>query len=89
MELYKVRYEALSLLEEQSRAGTIELLYGDESSVSEEGYLPYGWQFKDESVSIEVVKGQRLNCFGLISRQSHLHFATTSSSITAAFVSIS
>ena len=85
-DLYQVRYEALSLLEEQSRAGTIDLLYGDESSVSEEGYVPYGWQFKDEAVQIEVAKGQRLNCFGLISRQNQLHYATTSGSITAVFV---
>lgn len=84
--LYRVRYEALSLLEEQSQDGVIDLFYGDESSVSEEGYVPYGWQFKDESVRIEVAKGQRLNCFGLISRQNQLHYATTSGSITAAFV---
>ena len=73
-------------MEEQSQAGAIELFYGDESSVSQEGYVPYGWQFKDESVYIEVAKGQRLNCFGLISRQSQLHYATTSGAITAAFV---
>jgi len=74
------------LLEEQSQTGQIDLFYGDESSVSEEGYVPYGWQFKDESVHIEVAKGQRLNCFGLISRQNQLHYATTSGSITSAFV---
>ncbi|WP_228724414.1 IS630 family transposase [Spirosoma sp. KUDC1026] len=85
-ELYQVRYEALSLLEEQSQAGVIDLFYGDESSVSEEGYVPYGWQFKDESVHIEVAKGQRLNCFGMISRQNQLHYATTNGSITSAFV---
>lgn len=85
-DLHKVRSEALSLIEEQSQAGTIDLYYGDESSVSEEGYVPYGWQFKDESVCIEVAKGQRLNCFGLISRQNQLHYATTEGSITAAFV---
>jgi transposase len=84
--LYQTRYEALCLLEEQSRTGVIDLFYGDESSVSEEGYVPYGWQFKDESVSIEAAKGQRLNCFGLISRQNQLHYATTRHSITAAFV---
>ena len=54
--------------------------------MSEEGYVPYGWQFKDESVCIEVAKGQRLNCFGLISRQNQLHYATTEDSITATFV---
>ena len=74
------------MLEEQSQTGQIDLFYGDESSVSEEGYVPYGWQFKDESVHIEVAKGQRLNCFGLISRQNQLHYATTSGSITSAFV---
>ena len=55
------------MLEEQSQAGTIELLCGDESSVSEEGYVPYGWQFKDEAVQIETTKGQCVNRFGLIS----------------------
>lgn len=74
------------MLEEQSQVGVIDLFYGDESSVSEEGYVPYGWQFKDESVYIEVAKGQRLNCFGLISRQNQLHYATTSGSITSAFI---
>lgn len=54
--------------------------------MSQEGYVPYGWQFKDESVCIEVAKGQRLNCFGLISRQNQLHYATTEDSITATFV---
>ena len=48
--------------------------------------MPYGWQFNDESVCIEVAKGQRLNCFGLISRQNQLHYATTEDSITATFV---
>nr|WP_245581749.1 hypothetical protein [Rudanella lutea] len=45
------------MLEAQSQAGVIDLFYGDESSVSEEGYVPYGWQFKDESVHIEAAKG--------------------------------
>ena len=54
--------------------------------MSEEGYVPYGRQFNDESVCIEVAKGQRLNCFGLISRQNQLHYATTEDSITATFV---
>ena len=84
--LYHVRCQALRLLEEQSRAGTVDLFYGDESSVSEEGYVPYGWQFRDETVHIEVAKGQRLNCLALISRQNQLHYATTTGSITADFI---
>ncbi len=31
-------------------------------------------------------KGQRLNCFGLISRQNQLHYATSSGPIPSAFV---
>jgi hypothetical protein len=73
-DLYRVRCQALGLLEAQSQAGVIDLFYGDESSVSEKGYVPYGWQFRDETVHIEVAKGQRLNCFGLISRQNQLHY---------------
>ena len=74
------------MLEEQSRAGLIDLFYGDECSVTEERYVPYGWQFKDETVHMEVAKGQRLNCLALICRQSQLPYATTTSTITADFV---
>jgi transposase len=48
--------------------------------------VPYGWQFKDEDVAIEVSRGKALNCFGLISRKSVLHFATTTQKITADFI---
>ncbi|MCP4443190.1 MAG: hypothetical protein GY810_30155 [Aureispira sp.] len=42
----------LSLLEQQSQENLIEIFYGDESSVCETGYVPYGWQFDDEQVFI-------------------------------------
>lgn len=50
------------------------------------GYVPYGWQFKDEQVYIDVAKGRRLNWFGMISRPNRLHYSTTSGWIRAAFV---
>jgi hypothetical protein len=43
--LYELRKEGLSLLEEQSRSEHIDLFYADEARVSQEGYVPYGWQF--------------------------------------------
>jgi hypothetical protein len=61
-------------------------LYGDESRVSEQGYVPYGWQFKDEQVCIEVSKGKGWNCFALLSRSNELIYQTTTQSITADFV---
>jgi len=85
-ELYKVRKEALSLLEAQSRAGNIDLYYGDETKVSQEGYVPYGWQFKDEPVAIEVTKGRAINCFGLLTRSNDFIYKTKEKNIDADFI---
>lgn len=84
--LYQVRKEALQLLEQQSSQGSIDLYYGDESQVSTEGYVPYGWQFKDETVAIEVSKGKGLNCFALISRDNRTFFTTTEDTISATLI---
>ena len=84
--MYLVRKEALALLEQQAQQGTIELYYGDESQVSTEGYVPYGWQFADEQVCIESAKGAGLNCFALISRDNRLSYATSQETVTADFV---
>jgi transposase len=85
-ELYEVRREALSLLEAQSRAGNIDLYYGDETNISEEGYVPYGWQFEDEQVAIEVTKGRSINCFGLLSRSNDFIYKTQEKNIDADFI---
>jgi hypothetical protein len=87
--LYTLRLEQLALLEAQSEAGHINLYYGDESRVSESGYVPYGWQFKEErheKIGIPATHGKHLNCYGLLSRQNELLFKTTQQSITAEFV---
>lgn len=85
-ELYEVRREALSLLEAQSRAGNIDLYYGDETNISEEGYVPYGWQFEDEQVAVEVTKGRSINCFGLLSRSNDFIYKTQEKNIDADFI---
>lgn len=73
-------------LEQLSQQGIIDLFYGDESHVSSEGYVPYGWQFPDEDVYIPVEKGYKINIWGLISRNNHNHWATTEQNIDANFV---
>ena len=83
---YKSKVQQLALLEERCESGEIDLLYGDETQVSEEGYVPYGWQFKDENVCIASAKGKRINCFGLLSRNNEFVFETTTQTITADFV---
>lgn len=62
------------------------MFYGDESQVSPEGYVPYGWQFEEEQVCIESAKGKGLHCFALISRDNRVVYATRKESITADFM---
>jgi transposase len=78
--------QQLQLLEQQSKQGQIDLYYGDETRISEEGYVPYGWQFQDENVSIASAKGKAINCFGMITRDNDFVHATTEQTIDAAFI---
>ncbi len=73
-------------METLSEAGVIELFYGDESGVSLEPNVPYGWQFADEEVSMPTAKGKGINCFGLFTRSNKAVVATSEGSITAEFV---
>lgn len=81
-----MRVEALAILEQQAENQLINLYYADESGISEQGYCPYGWQFKDEIVSIPATHGQKINCFGLLSRENELFFKTTTASINSEFL---
>ncbi len=66
-ELYAYKVACLRELKVLSSKGTIELFYADESGVCTKGYVPYGWQFKEERVSITSFKDtKRLNCFALL-----------------------
>lgn len=64
----------------------IDLYYGDESSVSSEGYVPYGWVFPGEEVSVPSQRGYKVNCWAIINRNNHCIFETTTNNITAQFV---
>lgn len=85
-ELYAIKKEALYLLETQSAQGHFDLYYGDASKVSELGYVPYGWQFADEQVAIQVATGRWISCFGILSRNNDFFFRTTRKNISADFV---
>lgn len=74
------------MLEEQSRKDIIDLFYGDETKVSQEGYVPYGWQFDDEDVAIEAAKGKSINCFGLVSRKNDFIYRNTEGNINSEFI---
>lgn len=76
----------MSELEHLSKLGLIDLYYGDESRVSIEPCVPYGWQFPGEDVFMPTSKGAGLNCFALLSRANDLVFETTQKRITSAFI---
>lgn len=74
-------------MEQRCQAGDIDLYYGDETQVSEAGYVPYGWQYRDEKVCVAVAKGRHLNCFGMLSSTGqHFVYQTTTQTITSDFV---
>jgi transposase len=73
-------------LEQLSKSGLIDLYYGDESRVSLEPCVPYGWQFAGEEVFMSAAKGAGLNCFALLSRSNDLLFETTRQRITGRFI---
>jgi hypothetical protein len=73
-------------LEQQSQRGVIDLYYGDESQVSEVGYVPYAWQFNDERVHVSAGRGRSMNYFGLLSRSNEFVYRASEAAITSSFV---
>lgn len=69
-QLYTYKKEKLQELESLDSKGKIELYYADESHVCTDGYVSYGWLFKDENVYIPSEKAARLNTFGMITRRN-------------------
>ena len=82
-QLYAYKTEKLQELEHLNMDGKIDLYYADESHVCTEGYVPYGWQFRDENVYIPSGKAQRVNIFDMIDRNNRYHGFTTTESIDA------
>lgn len=69
-----------------SEDGLIDLYYGDESGVNLEPNVPYGWQFRDEEISMPSEKGKGINCFGLFTRNNQSWVATSEKAINGKFV---
>jgi transposase len=85
-EYYTLKKEGLSLLEGLSEEDLIDIYYADESRVCENGYVPYGWQFADETVGIKVQRGKFVNIFGMISRDNRFVFETSEGKGNTEFV---
>jgi transposase len=69
-----------------AQKGLIDLFYADETRVSLQGYVPYGWQFYGEDVFVPCGHAKGLNCFGVLAKDNRFHFKTTLSTVGSAFV---
>ena len=81
--LYAYKKEKLQELELQYREGLIDLYFGDGSFTCTEGYVPYGWQFPGENITIPSDRGARLNIWGMIDYDSRYHGFCSTESMTS------
>lgn len=84
--VYEHKVSILGELENLSEQQLIDLYYSDESRVSLEACVPYGWQFADEEVFMPTQKGEGLNCFALLKRNNECVIETTTANINSQFV---
>ncbi len=85
-EVYRHKREILVELETLAEKQSIDLYYADESRVSLEPCIPYGWQFPDEEVFMPTAKGSGLNCFALLSRTNQCLVKTSEQTFSAQFI---
>lgn len=85
-EVYKHKLSILGELESLSENGSIDLYYSDESRLSIEPCIPYGWQFPDEEVFMPSAKGSGLNCFALLKRDNQCSVKTSEQTLTGQFI---
>lgn len=85
-ETYEHKKAILGELEELSEAGRIDLFYADESRVSIEPCIPYGWQFPEEEVFMPTAKGNGLNCLAILGRNNQCLIETTEQTINSRFI---
>jgi transposase len=72
------------------KQGYLRIYYGDESGFSLDPSIPYGWQPKEQYIKIVPKKSQRLNVFGLLSKendiQAYSSTDTMNSDLVIAFI---
>ena len=85
-EVYLHKREILGELETLADKQLIDLSYLDESRVSLEPNVPYGWQFPDEEVSMPSARGGGLNCFAILSRTNQCSVKTSEQTFSAQFI---
>ena len=85
-EVYEHKKAILGELENLSEDARIDLYYLDESRVSVEPCIPYGWQFPDEAVFMPSAKGNGLNCLAILGRNNRCLIETTEQTINSQMI---
>lgn len=82
-----LKRECLAEYERLAEAGDIDVFYGDESRVSMQPCVPYGWQFPGEGAGMPSGGAGGVNCLALISRRCECRAWMTQGAVTAERVS--
>ena len=85
-EKYAKSKKELEGLIQQSKEGSIDLFYFDESGFTLEPYVPYAWQKKGETIEVPSSKSKRLNVLGFINRESQFQSFVFEGSVDTAVV---
>jgi hypothetical protein len=85
-EVYEHKKAILGDLENLSEDRRIDLYYLDESRVSVEPCIPYGWQFPAEEVFMPTAKGNGLNCLAILGRNNRCLIETTEQNINSRMI---
>lgn len=80
---YQEKLVQLKQLIELYNTGFIDLFFADESGFNMEGYVPYGWQPKNEYIEITPCKTQSTQVFGLMSLDNRLEAYSCKGSVTS------
>jgi len=85
-EEYAQKLEELKQIIQLYKENYIDLFFADESSFNLEGYVPYGWQPKNEYIHITPAKTKSNNVFGLMSLDNRLEAYDCNGSMTSAVI---
>ena len=85
-ETYQQKREALEILKAEDQEGIIDLRYFDESGFCLVPYIPYAWQERSETISIESGHSKRLNVLGFMNRRNDLEAYTIEGAVDSAVV---
>ena len=80
---YNEKLLQLKQLIELYKTGFIDLFFADESGFNMEGYVPYGWQPKNEYIEITPSKTPGTQVFGLMSLDNRLEAYSCKGSLTS------